>query len=75
MTFTEILAPALDAILITVVLLAMLNLVNLFLKKTKTGNRIKNATPWMGWYQDVDDDYTNFVIHPANYYHPQSSHR
>lgn len=44
------------------------------LLKTSVGTRIKNATPWMGWFEDVDDDYTEFTIHRSNYIRVPSSH-
>jgi hypothetical protein len=67
MTLVEILTPVIGTITIIAVCVMIGALIHLFLEKTEMGARIKDATPWMGWYQDVDENYTNFVIHPDNY--------
>lgn len=73
MTLTDILTPVIGTITIIAVLFVLCASIHLFLTKTKMGVRIKNATPWMGWYEDVDDNYTNFTIHPSNYTRAPSS--
>ena len=68
-----VVAPVLETLTILAFLATMMFLTFLFLKKTKVGNAIVDKTPWMGWSFATEDDYTNFTIHPSNYYHGPSN--
>lgn len=63
----DLLAPVIGTITIIAVVFVLGASIHSFLEKTTMGARIKNATPWMGWYNDADPEYTNFAIHPSNY--------
>lgn len=73
MTLAEILAPVLGTITFLAVFALLAFLIHIFLSKTTIGMRIKANTSWMGWYEDINDDYTEFVIHPSNYIKVPSS--
>lgn len=72
-------AIILDVVLQFITIIAFLAVtgasIHFFLEKTTMGARVKAATPWMGWTteDEVEDAYTNFVIHPANYIKVPSS--
>lgn len=70
----ELLSPVIGTIAFLALCFLIGAPIHLFLSKTEMGARIKNATPWMGWYEDVDDNYTNFKIHPDNFIKVPSSH-
>ncbi len=67
MSLMDFLAPVIGTFTIIAVCALIAFAIHLFLEKTQIGQSIKAATPWMGWYSDVDDEHTNFVIHPSNY--------
>lgn len=73
MFFAAVVSPVIETITIIAVLATLMFLIALFLKKTKIGNTIVTKTPWMGWSFTTEDDYTNFTIHPSNYYHGPSN--
>jgi hypothetical protein len=71
-TAMDFLAPVIGTAAILALMFVIGALIHVFIQKTEMGARIKDATPWMGWYNDVDDEYTNFTIHPSNYYRTTS---
>lgn len=73
-TILDIFAPAIGTIAIIALCFMIGVPIHLFLEKTNMGARIKNATPFMGWYEEVDEDYTNFRIHGSNFIKVPSSH-
>jgi hypothetical protein len=64
----------------TIAFLAVMGLVMaatyLLIEKTGFGTWLKSKTPWMCWYNEeaVEDEYTNFRIHPSNYIKVPSNH-
>lgn len=73
MTLLEIFSP----VIVTAAIIAFCALIGaplyFFVEKTDMGARFKDMTPWLGWTEDVNENFTEFVIHPANYIKVPSS--
>lgn len=67
MNLMDFLAPVIGTVIIVGLFALLAFAIHIFLEKTEIGQRIKENSPWMGWYSDVDDEYTNFKIHPDNF--------
>lgn len=71
-----ILDPIVATLTIIAFLGACLAVVWFFLEKTRPGAWLKSKTAWMEWYDEeaVEDEYTNFRIHPSNYIKVPTNH-
>lgn len=67
--------PVIGTLLALAIIAVLCAAIHFFLTKTRMGARIMDKTPWAGWTEEeIEDQYTNFRIHPSNYIKVPSNH-